>query len=127
MLRLPPRSTLFPYTTLFRSVVGMREHQGPVCEVEHVELDKVDAELNGPPEGRERVLRLERGRATVPDPEHRAVAVESRHVRRMTTTAQSSARSLPAKARQSSTTARARGAAPSAACDRSSASSRSSP
>src|SRR3712207_9085487 len=27
MIRRPPRSTLFPYTTLFRSV---EEHQGPV-------------------------------------------------------------------------------------------------
>src|SRR2546430_8825344 len=27
MIRRPPRSTLFPYTTLFRSVVG-RQHRG---------------------------------------------------------------------------------------------------
>src|SRR2546428_8091425 len=27
MIRRPPRSTLFPYTTLFRSVVGSRGHQ----------------------------------------------------------------------------------------------------
>src|SRR2546422_3385930 len=26
MIRRPPRSTLFPYTTLFRSVAGNREH-----------------------------------------------------------------------------------------------------
>src|SRR2546426_12824420 len=26
MIRRPPRSTLFPYTTLFRSVVGHQEH-----------------------------------------------------------------------------------------------------
>src|SRR2546427_2742339 len=26
MIRRPPRSTLFPYTTLFRSVVGARQH-----------------------------------------------------------------------------------------------------
>src|SRR3712207_8623538 len=30
MIRRPPRSTLFPYTTLFRSVVrGRDEHDGP--------------------------------------------------------------------------------------------------
>src|SRR5690349_22459555 len=29
MIRLPPRSTLFPYTTLFRSeLVARRQHQG---------------------------------------------------------------------------------------------------
>src|SRR5256885_6880103 len=26
MIRRPPRSTLFPYTTLFRSVIGRRNH-----------------------------------------------------------------------------------------------------
>src|SRR5260221_2513248 len=28
MIRRPPRSTLFPYTTLFRSVAGIVERQG---------------------------------------------------------------------------------------------------
>src|SRR3712207_8189118 len=32
MIRRPPRSTLFPYTTLFRSVVGVRD---PLDEAEH--------------------------------------------------------------------------------------------
>src|SRR2546430_7424545 len=27
MIRRPPRSTLFPYTTLFRSLAGMHEHK----------------------------------------------------------------------------------------------------
>src|SRR3712207_7230575 len=27
MIRRPPRSTLFPYTTLFRSLVRVREHE----------------------------------------------------------------------------------------------------
>src|SRR5258706_3788168 len=30
MIRRPPRSTLFPYTTLFRSLVGLMEHGLPV-------------------------------------------------------------------------------------------------
>src|SRR3989441_13357622 len=31
MIRRPPRSTLFPYTTLFRSVRGAYEYQGQKC------------------------------------------------------------------------------------------------
>src|SRR2546422_2160428 len=31
MIRRPPRSTLFPYTTLFRSQVGTVQHH-PVCQ-----------------------------------------------------------------------------------------------
>src|SRR2546430_8955422 len=30
MIRRPPRSTLFPYTTLFRSLLLCREREGPV-------------------------------------------------------------------------------------------------
>src|SRR6266702_7289952 len=37
MIRRPPRSTLFPYTTLFRSPTGEIEHaDGAVVLVEHV-------------------------------------------------------------------------------------------
>src|SRR3712207_7106673 len=32
MIRRPPRSTLFPYTTLFRSPEGDRDHQDDVLE-----------------------------------------------------------------------------------------------
>src|SRR2546425_7352540 len=31
MIRRPPRSTLFPYTTLFRSVLGHRVREQPVA------------------------------------------------------------------------------------------------
>src|SRR2546427_4008150 len=37
MIRRPPRSTLFPYTTLFRSTGGLRQpalRPGPVDEIE---------------------------------------------------------------------------------------------
>src|SRR3712207_8650168 len=42
MMRRPPRSTLFPYTTLFRSVVVHRLRRGlrawpPGCDVHHYE------------------------------------------------------------------------------------------
>src|SRR5437588_2041956 len=30
MIRRPPRSTLFPYTTLFRSKLGNDAHRGPI-------------------------------------------------------------------------------------------------
>src|SRR5260221_11717754 len=41
MIRRPPRSTLFPYTTLFRSLLaagqrGGRENQQPHCELGNV-------------------------------------------------------------------------------------------
>src|SRR3712207_8150550 len=36
MIRRPPRSTLFPYTTLFRSARGVE--QQPVAEAQHHEL-----------------------------------------------------------------------------------------
>src|SRR3712207_8005194 len=36
MIRRPPRSTLFPYTTLFRSAVSLCHHDPPlVSEIEH--------------------------------------------------------------------------------------------
>src|SRR2546430_13625038 len=31
MIRRPPRSTLFPYTTLFRSLSGRLDHRGDQC------------------------------------------------------------------------------------------------
>src|SRR5260370_33652582 len=33
MIRRPPRSTLFPYTTLFRSLHGLLTHRGPILTV----------------------------------------------------------------------------------------------
>src|SRR5687768_18161878 len=39
MIRRPPRSTLFPYTTLFRSVRGSRQrHERGHCDDEHHDL-----------------------------------------------------------------------------------------
>src|SRR2546430_7946897 len=35
MIRRPPRSTLFPYTTLFRSAFGARERHAVVLQLDH--------------------------------------------------------------------------------------------
>src|SRR5256885_8956988 len=48
MIRRPPRSTLFPYTTLFRSDGGRRLQQSlrPLGDRSHVEIHQVfDAQL----------------------------------------------------------------------------------
>src|SRR3712207_8436007 len=42
MIRRPPRSTLFPYTTLFRSVGDPVPHPPPVLEEEEREQDGDD-------------------------------------------------------------------------------------
>src|SRR3712207_7296279 len=52
MIRRPPRSTLFPYTTLFRSRVLDRQFEG---EVKGFRQDGLPAELDGVFAGRERV------------------------------------------------------------------------
>src|SRR5205807_5347405 len=36
MIRRPPISTLFPYTTLFRSAPGGRRGRSPPCQRDHV-------------------------------------------------------------------------------------------
>src|SRR3712207_7027003 len=45
MIRRPPRSTLFPYTTLFRSVVEHRllDHAGPLRDLH--DADRVEPSL----------------------------------------------------------------------------------
>src|SRR5437879_10424037 len=49
MIRRPPRSTLFPYTTLFRSVVGRhRGEVGPVLPVGPVPHRRADGFDLGP-------------------------------------------------------------------------------
>src|SRR5947207_11423534 len=50
MLRRPPRSTLFPYTTLFRSVGAPLQHRGGVGE-------KLDAQRSLVPKVRGQQLR----------------------------------------------------------------------
>src|SRR2546428_3790489 len=56
MIRRPPRSTLFPYTTLFRSIGRVQEAQRHDAEVHQVRLvdarvglgeDRLDPEVHG--------------------------------------------------------------------------------
>ena len=59
--------------------VGVREHERPPLEVEDVELDQVDAHLDGRPERAKGVLGSERRRAAMTDAQHaagRAVQVD---------------------------------------------------
>src|SRR5437667_3080910 len=56
MLRRPPRSTLFPYTTLFRSVADMHRVVGRQVEVARLALHHRERELAR--ERRQRVHRL---------------------------------------------------------------------
>src|SRR5260221_7720377 len=50
MIRRPPRSTLFPYTTLFRSILkGIATHEDATLAVEHgvdCERDRKSTRLN---------------------------------------------------------------------------------
>src|SRR3712207_9322950 len=47
MIRRPPRSTLFPYTTLFRSLAAQNLDHAPVGAVELVDLlDHVDRDAD---------------------------------------------------------------------------------
>src|SRR3712207_8921125 len=55
MIRRPPRSTLFPYTTLFRSAV---EHGDPVAQEVAVEVREVDVAVRQVGRRRERRERL---------------------------------------------------------------------
>lgn len=108
-------------------VVRVGEHKRAVDKVENVELDKVDVKLECPSERRQCVLWCKGSGSPVADPQEPLTATKLGQVLRMTTTAQSSVRSPPVKARQSSTTARASSAAGSKAWAASRASSRSSP
>src|SRR3712207_8229618 len=56
MIRRPPRSTLFPYTTLFRSDQGQK--LGEALDVAGKARIGVNARTNAPPGLRERLHRL---------------------------------------------------------------------
>src|SRR5437763_15916910 len=43
MLRLPPRSTLFPYTTLFRSFFMVRSYYPSECHADYFDFERIEA------------------------------------------------------------------------------------
>src|SRR5438876_7341393 len=47
MIRRPPRSTLFPYTTLFRSVVVTEGKRFPQRELQHLLRARRERDLSG--------------------------------------------------------------------------------
>src|SRR2546421_7676562 len=51
MIRRPPRSTLFPYTTLFRSIRRGRWHQAVVTSLNAVDADRQYRQVAGQPKG----------------------------------------------------------------------------
>src|SRR5260370_37988396 len=66
MIRRPPRSTLFPYTTLFRSLAGARNTRSPIS-IECCTSGQADASrpLTVPP--KETTLIPEVGRVSIPN------------------------------------------------------------
>src|SRR3989442_5512884 len=76
MIRRPPRSTLFPYTTLFRSILGMALDQpGPAAAGQRPgPLDPVGGEL---------VAEIMRQKLAAPDPaaDRKSTRLNSSHVR----------------------------------------------
>ncbi len=61
-------------------VIGVRDDERPARQVEDVELDEVDAELDGSAERAQRVLRLDECSAAMADPEDASVpALELDH------------------------------------------------
>src|SRR5256885_12411077 len=71
MIRRPPRSTLFPYTTLFRSLRGRREERRRLAGSRRSRL----------PEERDRVVRRDVRAAGVPGPDDPAHARFHRRAR----------------------------------------------
>src|SRR3712207_8182303 len=70
MIRRPPRSTLFPYTTLFRSILGIPWHQ---CHEQAEDWEKVMT-----PEVEEAILAKLEGEPTCPRSEEHTSELQSR-------------------------------------------------
>src|SRR5437867_10136546 len=62
MIRRPPKSTLFPYTTLFRSDRRLREHRAAAANEGEVSEDEVSHAPSGRATARAPRARLPRGR-----------------------------------------------------------------
>src|SRR5438067_7366720 len=71
MIRRPPRSTLFPYTTLFRSNWDMDRYRCHVCEGRRPQMDECAACA-----GRGRILHI----GYVRSPDRKSTRLNSSHV-----------------------------------------------
>src|SRR2546422_7267923 len=58
MIRRPPRSTLFPYTTLFRSQIAKRHDEGVERLQQWIRQPSIAAEHRGMNEGCELTMRM---------------------------------------------------------------------
>src|SRR3712207_7833947 len=77
MIRRPPRSTLFPYTTLFQSVNGQAQPVQIPPVVQAVLMDKYDAKINQ--QGVDRAFeRAQKVRATA-DSDRKSTRLNSSH------------------------------------------------
>src|SRR5690349_22566429 len=69
MIRRPPRSTLFPYTTLFRSVLRGRDlerlHVAPAVHLRHRQMDPADVRPPGDDRSEEHTSELQSRRDLV--------------------------------------------------------------
>src|SRR3712207_7052502 len=78
MIRRPPRSTLFPYTTLFRSVLGGDEADEPALGVHHAHR-RVPAFPHGPQRVVERLAVVEEGDVAAHDLDRKSTRLNSSH------------------------------------------------
>src|SRR5258708_27631572 len=67
MIRRPPRSTLFPYTTLFRSQASHSDSAGPVCSASGA---TGFAKAVGPDVFRTQLMRSEEHTSELQSPDH---------------------------------------------------------
>src|SRR5258707_11810618 len=81
MIRRPPRSTLFPYTTLFRSLIKHSQQQLPQRVAGLLDfVEQQEAELQFVRmAGSERFLRNQRVRLTMPQIDRKSTRLNSSH------------------------------------------------
>src|SRR5256885_9593615 len=77
MIRRPPRSTLFPYTTLFRSVVGTARYF-PHPDVERIGNDQAVQRVA--PSGDAHVVMLRRGARPATVQDRKSTRLNSSHL-----------------------------------------------
>src|SRR5258708_15043620 len=73
MIRRPPRSTLFPYTTLFRSLAGEARHLDFHPRTHHAELRRIDTDaavFHARQHAHQRQIRSEEHTSELQSPDH---------------------------------------------------------